>query len=109
MSHSLRVVSIAAASLFFVACDDWGNFGDSQRFKEDFHHSYEVKPGARIALENINGSVEIMGWEKNTVDVAGTKYAADESLLKATRIDIVASADSVSVRTVPPSGWRGNL
>jgi DUF4097 and DUF4098 domain-containing protein YvlB len=41
------------------------------------------------------------------VEVAGTKYASSEQLLNAVEIDVVATGDSVRVRTVSPSGHRG--
>ena len=107
-----RVFLVAAASLALVSCDEMEGFGFSgfsQRFKEDFHNTYPLKAGGRVTLENINGSVEITGWEKDSIDIIGTKYAATESLLHSMRIDIAASPDSVDIRTVIPSGTHGNL
>src|SRR6266404_5803410 len=112
MPTSTRIFLVAAASLALVSCDEMDGFGftgSSQRFKEDFHNTYPLKAGGRITLENMNGSVEITGWEKDSVDIIGAKYAASESLLKSLRIDIVAAGDSVSIRTVYPSGTRGNF
>jgi len=110
-SKSLLLV-VVAASLALVSCDEMDGFGfpgDSQRFKEDFHNTYPLKAGGRVTVDNRNGSVEITGWEKDVVDVVATKYAATESLLKDTRIEVVASADSVDIRTIVPSGLRGNM
>jgi DUF4097 and DUF4098 domain-containing protein YvlB len=111
MTTSMRVLFVAAVSLAFVSCDEMDGLGfsDSQRFKEDFHNTYPLQHGGRITLENMNGSVEISGWEKDSVDIVGTKYAATDALLKSTRIDILAGAGSVDIRTVPPSGHHGNL
>jgi DUF4097 and DUF4098 domain-containing protein YvlB len=107
MWNSFRLVTVAAAAVLLVSCDDWQGFSDSQRFKEDFHESHALNPGARLMLENMNGSVEITGWEKNSVELTGTKYAAEESVLKAMRIDISGTADNLSIRTIVPSGRRG--
>lgn len=109
MLTTCRLLSLIAAIACLCGCDELGGFSDSQRYKEDFHNTYELKPGGRLYVENINGPVEITGWEKNTVDVVGTKYAAEESALKGMRIDVVASPDSISIRTVRPSGYRWNL
>jgi hypothetical protein len=108
MRHSLRVTGLAAAALVLAGCDDWGEWGDSGRFKEEFHHSYALKPGGRVSLENSNGSVEIVGWGQDTIDIAGTKYASTEAVIRALKIDIVATADSVRIRTIPPTGHRAN-
>jgi hypothetical protein len=91
-----------------AGCDDWGDWGDSGRFKEDFHYSHTLKPAGRVSLENSNGSVEIVGWEKDTIDISGTKYASNDSVLKALKIDIVSSPDSIRIRTIPPTGHRSN-
>jgi hypothetical protein len=112
MLTSFRIFLVAAASLALVSCDEMDGFGfagSSQRFKEDFHNNYPLKSGGRVTLDNMNGSVEITGWEKDSIDIIGTKYAATESLLKDLRIDIVATADSVDIRTITPSGLRGNF
>lgn len=107
----LRVLCVAASALALVGCEEWGmNFGDSQRYREDFHFSYDLKPGGRVSLENMNGSVEIFSWEKNTVDIVGTKYGAEESAMKAIKIDVSNSPDLIAIRTIPPSGHlRGGL
>src|SRR5690349_9246954 len=106
-----RVLLIAASALALTGCDEWGmNFGDSQRYREDFHYSYDLKPGGRVSIETMNGSIEIMSWEKNSVDIVGTKYAAEESTMKAIKIDVSNAPESVLVRTVAPSGHlRGGL
>jgi len=112
MILSARVFLVAAASLALVSCEEMDGFGftgSSHRFKEDFHSTYPLKSGGRLSLENMNGSVEITGWEKDTVDVIGTKYAATESLLQSIKIDVASTADSVDIRTIFPSGTRGNF
>lgn len=87
-----------------AACDfdDW-----SERYTEDFRHSYPLAPGGRLTVENFNGSIEISSWSDNSVEISGTKYAPRKDLLDAIRIDIAAQPDSIQVRTVRPSGQRG--
>src|SRR5690242_9819001 len=102
----LRLLALAAVTLFVAGCDEW-EFGDWDRYKEDFQYSYDVQPGVRVYLENSNGSVEFTGWEKNSIQITGTKHASSEAALKALKIDIIASADSVRIRTMPGSGHRG--
>jgi hypothetical protein len=104
---NVRLLTLAAASLFLVGCDEW-EIGDWDRFKEDFQYSYQVSPNVRMYLENRNGGVEVMGWERNEVQITGTKHASSEGTLRALKIDVVASADSVRVRTAGPSGHRGS-
>ncbi len=88
---------------------DMAEFGDSNRFQEDFHHTYPMKAGGRLYLENFNCSLEISGWDQDTVDISGTKYASTEQGLSALKVDIVTSGDSIRIRTVRPFERRGNM
>lgn len=83
--------------------------GDSSRYREDFHYSYPQTPGGRLTLENFNGSVEITGWDQNTVDISGTKYAESEDLLRQIRIEASSSGNAVRVRTNHPDTHHGNM
>jgi DUF4097 and DUF4098 domain-containing protein YvlB len=99
---------LGVTALCLVGCDDWDIVGNSDRYKEDFHFSYPLSSGGSLQVENNNGSVEISGWDKNTVDIDGTKYASSEERLRSIRIDISPSQSSVTIRTVPPLDHRGN-
>lgn len=82
--------------------------GDSSRYKEDFHYSYPQNAGGRFSLDNFNGSVEITGWDQNTVDVSGTKYAESQDLLSQMRVEALNSGNAVSVKTTRPDVHHGN-
>jgi DUF4097 and DUF4098 domain-containing protein YvlB len=99
---------LAAGLLILTGCEDWGDWGPSNRYKEDFHHSYPLKSGGTVSVENFNGPVEIMSWEQDTVEVNGTKYASQRSYLDDMRIDISATSGAVRIRTLRPSMSHGN-
>jgi DUF4097 and DUF4098 domain-containing protein YvlB len=82
---------------------------DVQRYQADFHYSYPLKAGGSLDVETFNGSVEVTGWDENTVDISGTKYGPTQDAADSLRIDARNTADSVSVRAIRPSGWRSNL
>ena len=82
--------------------------GDSSRYREDFHYSYPQTSGGRLTLDSFNGSVEITGWDQNTVDIAGTKYAESQDLLHQTRVEATSSGNSVQVKTARPDPRHGN-
>jgi hypothetical protein len=91
-----------------VGCD-FENFADaSDHYREDFQYTYNLKPGGRLSVDNYNGSVEILGWEKDSVQITGTKYAGREQLLKEIKIETKADDNSVTIRTVRPYGWHGS-
>src|SRR6476660_4660191 len=100
MLNSIRILFLTVLPLTLVSCIeiDGFNFGNMQRFKEDFHSSYPLQPGGRISLDTMNGSVEVTGWDKDTVDIVGTKYANSQSILKDIKIDVVSAPGSITIR-----------
>jgi hypothetical protein len=105
----MRAICLPMLAIFLAGCDDLDiNLGGFDRYREDFHSSFALTAGGSLRLENFNGSVEISGWDKNTVDIDGTKYANTEYRLKEMKIDIVPSANSISIRTLPPLDHRGS-
>jgi hypothetical protein len=105
----LGLLCVCGLSLVLAGCDEiWAEAGG--RVTEDFSYNYTLKPGGRVSVENQNGSIEITGWDRDTVDITGTKYASNNDLLKSLKIDIQHDADSISIRTVRPTpNFRGNL
>ena len=93
---------IVAAVAVLFACDDFEGF---DRAKEDFHYSYALQPGGRLEIENANGSIEITGWDRNTLDVSGTKYAGSNERLRDIQIKVEVSGNNASIRTETPKDF----
>lgn len=96
---------VSGLALFMTGCIL--DIGDSDRYHEDFHHSYKITPGARLSVENQNGTVEISTWEKDEIEINGTKNASTRDMLQDMKVEIEASAATVRVRVNRPS-FRGN-
>ncbi len=94
-------------ALLFTGCDieDFGG-GALDRFKEDFHLTYPLKPGGVLTIDNLNGSVEISSWEKDEVDVNGVKYCISEERLRGMRVEGTQSGNRLTLRSVLPEGKR---
>ncbi|HLX42891.1 MAG TPA: hypothetical protein VKR43_05630 [Bryobacteraceae bacterium] len=107
--RNLRVFCLAVSILVLAGCEDW-DFGgiSSDRYREDFHFSYPLNSGASVQVDNFNGSVEIAGWDKNTVDVDGTKYASSEERMRQIRVDVSSSPGAITIRTTRPLDHWGN-
>jgi len=110
----MKAILFAAAALaalpFQVGCDlEQLAEGGGERYREEFSYNYELKPGGKITVDNSNGSVEILSWEKDSVQITGAKWAARENMLKEIKIEVKADAGGVRIRTIRPDGWRGNM
>src|ERR1051326_381202 len=86
--------------LLVVLCAAVVPLAANTRYHEDFHYSFAQGAGGRLSVENFNGPVEISGWDQNTVDISGTKYADSEAHLRDVRIDVSNGANWVQVRTL---------
>jgi DUF4097 and DUF4098 domain-containing protein YvlB len=93
--------------LLLAGCDI-EDFGDMERVTRDFHYTYPLHAGARLSLETFNGSVEISGSERDSVDILGAKYGPTPEAADALRVDIDHTPDSVSIRAVRPTERRNN-
>jgi hypothetical protein len=108
MGIQLRRAAAILPLLLLAGCEDWDISGITDRYREDFHFNYPLNAGGSVQVDNSNGSVEISGWDKNTIDIDGTKYAGTEERLRMLRVDISQSAGSITIRTIMPTGWHGN-
>jgi len=70
---------------------------------KDFHQSYPLQPGGTFELQNVNGTVEVQGWDQNVVEIHAVKTAKlKESDLSRVSIEVNANAGNVSVLTRYP-------
>lgn len=63
-----------------------------------------MQPGGHLDMENRNGSISIVGWDKDTIDVSGTKYAPENGDLNGIHIKVDVSGNVASIITDMPSG-----
>jgi DUF4097 and DUF4098 domain-containing protein YvlB len=111
MSIRPVILFLTAIAVLLTGCelDELGLFGDSHTYEKDFHYSYPLKPGGRLTVENFNGSVEITGWDKDTVEIDGRQYASTLPLRDAIKIDVATSDGVVQIRTIRPAERHGNM
>ncbi len=109
MRLPLLALAALAAIPFQTGCDLESFADSSSRYHEDFQYTYDLKPGGKLAVESFNGSIEVLGWEKDSVQVTGTKYAGREEMLREIQIEAKTEDNSVRVRAVRPHGRRGNM
>ena len=95
MSKVLRVLAVAAAAAL-LAAPAWA-------FDEVFQQSYPLQPGGTFLLTNVNGSVQVSGWDRNEVEVHAVKTAlgAQRDLARV-RIEVAVEPGRVAVDTRYP-------
>jgi hypothetical protein len=70
---------------------------------KDFHQSYPLEPGGTFELQNVNGPVEVEGWDRNVIEIHAVKIAKEnESDLDRVSIEVDAKPNDVSVVTRYP-------
>ncbi len=70
---------------------------------KDFDKSYPLEPGGSFELQNVNGTVEVEGWDRDAVEVHAVKTAkVKESDLERVSIEVDAKSRAVSVVTRYP-------
>jgi len=77
-------------------------------YTEEKTWTFQLDPGGRISLENINGDVEVNGISGNTVEVLAVKKAGSEAYLAKMEIVIDAKPGAIRIETRHPnSGIKG--
>jgi len=70
---------------------------------KDFHQSYPLQPGGTFELQNVNGPVQVEGWDRNVIEIHAVKIAKEkESDLDRVVIEVDAKPNDVSVVTRYP-------
>jgi hypothetical protein len=96
---SFRFFSLLAASLALVA-------GAAAKSTEKFDQTYPFNADGSITLSNVNGSVEIVGWDKNEVSVSAEKIASDDAGLQRMQIVIDHSPSTLVIKTEYEKKWK---
>ncbi|MGH8276836.1 MAG: DUF4097 family beta strand repeat-containing protein [Steroidobacteraceae bacterium] len=72
---------------------------------QTFDRTVPLREGGRFSIDNVNGSVEVEGWEQQAVEIHAIKVARRRaSDLALVNIEIEADPSSVSVHTRYPQG-----
>lgn len=96
---------MALSSCYIEAIEDAG----SARFNEDFHQEHPMPPGGRLSVENVNGPVEITGWDQDRIEINGTKYASTKEALSRMKVETHNTSGMFEIRTVGPEGWSSRM
>src|SRR5580693_8510331 len=95
--HALRAIPLC---LLFLAAV-WAV--PSYAISKEFNQTYPLQAGGSFELQNVNGTVDVQGWDRDTIEIRAVKTAKNrESDLDLVSIDVDAKPGVVSVATRYP-------
>jgi DUF4097 and DUF4098 domain-containing protein YvlB len=93
---SLAVMLTAASSVMMQQ-------QQSQLLREEFHQTYPLSSQGRVSLNNINGAVRVVAWDRDEVQVDAVKSAYRRDRLDEAKIVVRSDANSFHVATNYPT------
>ena len=73
--------------------------------REEFHQTYPLTDQGRVHLENINGNVHIVTWNREEIKVDAVKHAKKQEHLDEVKIEVDAKTDRIRIKTKYPDSW----
>jgi DUF4097 and DUF4098 domain-containing protein YvlB len=80
----------------------------SAQVTQEFHKTVPLSADGRVSLDNINGDVEINGWNRDEVQIDAVKSARDQQRLDEAQIEVSGSGSSVDIKTHYPEHRTNN-
>jgi Putative adhesin len=97
--HGLRATAFCFSLLFLAALSAAPGYAISK----DFNQTVPLQPCGTFELQNVNGPVDVQGWDRNEVEIHAVKTAKQqEGDLERVSIEVDARPDSVAVATRYP-------
>src|ERR1700739_3865468 len=95
-----RSVSFAALFILVLAA---ASAPAGLAITKEFNQTYPLQAGGSFELQNVNGTVDVQGWDRDTIEIHAVKTAKHkESDLDLVSIDVDAKPGVVSVATRYP-------
>jgi DUF4097 and DUF4098 domain-containing protein YvlB len=95
--HAARLIALSLlflAAIWAVPC---------HAITKEVNQSYPLQAGGSFELQNVNGTVEVEGWDKSEVEVHAVKTAKEkESDVDRVSIDVDAKPTTISIVTRYP-------
>lgn len=73
-----------------------------------FQKTCPLAPGGKVSLENINGNLKVITWNKDEVKIEAEKYADNKEALSDLNIEVDAARNIVAIHTRYPGDTAGN-
>ncbi len=79
----------------------------SDPFQQRFNRTFPLSAGGRFHLDNVNGRIEIAGWDRNEVSIKALKHGNTPESVEAVKININSSPTEIAIHTELPPGETG--
>ena len=101
LRRSVLVTSVVTSLKALLLCGLAAS--PSFAISKEFHQTYPLQPGGSFELQNVNGPIEVEGWDRDAVEIQAIKTAKNrESDLDLVSIDVDAKPGAVAVSTRYP-------
>ncbi|HKW30799.1 MAG TPA: malectin domain-containing carbohydrate-binding protein, partial [Verrucomicrobiae bacterium] len=84
-----------------------GNLSTTDPFQQDFNETLPLSARGRFHLDNVNGRIEIAGWDRNEVVIKALKHGRTRESVETSKVKVDASADEISIHTEGPPNETG--
>lgn len=97
--NSLRLPALLAAATLLVSVA-------SAKVTEKISHTYPFNADGAVSVVNVNGTVEIVAWDRNEISLEAEKSARTQEFLDRLQIVIEHSPAKLSVKTEVAKIWK---
>jgi hypothetical protein len=78
----------------------------SHELREEFHQNYPLEKQGTVSLENVNGNVQIMTWDREEVKVDAVRSAKKQEQLDEVKIEVDSKPDRIGIKTKYPDSRK---
>jgi DUF4097 and DUF4098 domain-containing protein YvlB len=77
-----------------------------QELREEVHQTYPLDKTGTVSLENVNGNVHILTWDREEFKLDAVKCAKEQEHLDEVKIEVDAKGDRIHIKTKYPESRR---
>lgn len=84
---------------------------DTRGYLQHDRRQFDIEGSAHVSLATFDGSIEVHGWDRASVEVNIEKRAASRELVESIEIDSAQQGDQIRIQAKPPRAgtWETNV
>ncbi|MGD0016714.1 MAG: protein kinase [Verrucomicrobiia bacterium] len=80
-----------------------GGFLTKDEVSQDFNQVLSLAANGRFSLDNVNGRIDINGWNRDEVVIKAIKHGKTRESVEAVQIEVEARSDHIAIHTRQPA------